>query len=113
MGPAAYALLMERELLNNAKLLVVKRRNKYVHRFKLTNMKQGLDEPAIGFESCLQPVVRTGRFKKKGKCNIANCPGEIEVDYMEEMVLNNFVRGLADEEMKSKGCYVWDFLIHC
>ena len=102
LGPAAYASLTEQELLNNAKLLVVKRRNKYVHRFKLTNMKQGLDEPAIGFEYRLQPVARTGRFKKKGKCNIADCPGEIEVDYTEEMVLDNFIRGLADEEIKSK-----------
>ena len=102
LGPATYGSLMERELLDNAKLLVVKRRNKYVHRFKLTNMKQGLDEPAIGFESRLQPTARTGRFKKKGKCNILNCPGEIEVDYTEEMVLDNVVRGLADEEIKSK-----------
>ena len=68
------------------------------------NMRQGLDEPTIGFESRLQPTARTGRFKKKGKCNIANCPGEIEVDYTEEMVLDNFVRGLTDEEIKSKVC---------
>ena len=31
-----------------------------------------------------------------------NCPGEIEVDYTEEMILDNFSRGLVDEEIKSK-----------
>ena len=34
--------------------------------------------------------------------DILNCPGELEVDYTEEMVLDNFIRGLADEEIKSK-----------
>ena len=61
-------------------------------------MKQDQDEPALGFESRLQPAARTGKFKKKGKCNILNCPGEIEFDYTED----NFIRGLADEEIKSK-----------
>ena len=99
LGPATYASLTEQELLDNAKLLVIKRWNKYVHRYNPTNMQQGHDEPAIGFESYLQSAARTGRFKKKGKCNILNCPGEIEVDYTQEMVLDNFVRGIADEEI--------------
>ena len=102
LGPAVYESLTEQELLDNAKLLVIKRRNKHVYRYKLTNLQQDHDKPAIGFESHLQSAARTGRFKKKGKCNILNCPGEIEVDYTEEMVLDNFVRGLADEEIKSK-----------
>ena len=33
-----------------------------------------------------------------------NCPGEIEVDYTEEMILDNFSRGLVYEEIKSKVC---------
>ena len=49
LGPAAYAALTEQELLDQAKLLVIKRRNKYVHRHKLNLMKQDPDEPAIGF----------------------------------------------------------------
>ena len=49
LGPAAYATLSEQGLLDNAKLLVIKRRNKYVHRYKLTHMKQGHDEPIINF----------------------------------------------------------------
>ena len=53
LGPAAYAALTEQELLDQAKLLVIKRRNKYVHCHKLNLMKKDPDEPAIGFESCL------------------------------------------------------------
>ena len=70
LGPAAYAALTEQQLLANAKLLIVKRRNKYVHHYKLNTIKQDQDEPAIEFESCLQPAARTGKFKKKG----ANAP---------------------------------------
>ena len=64
-------------------------------------MKQGHDESAIGFESPLQPAARPGKFKKKGKYNILDCSGEIDVDCTEEMVLDNFIRGLADEEIKA------------
>ena len=102
LGPATYKALTEQLLLDNAKLLVINRRNKNVHRYKLNTMKQDHDEPAIRFESRLPPAARTGKFKKKGKCNILNCPGEIELDYTEEVVLDNFIRGLADEEIKSK-----------
>ena len=90
LGPAAYAALTEQELLDQAKLLVIKRRNKYVHRHKLNLMKQDPDEPAIGFETRLQPAARTGKFKTKGKCTVLNSTGEIEVDYTEEMYLDNF-----------------------
>ena len=64
LGPAAYAALTEQELLAQAKLLIIKRRNKYVYCQKLNLMKQDRDEPAIGFESRLQPAARTGKFKK-------------------------------------------------
>ena len=102
LGPAAYAALTEQELLDQAKLLVIKRRNKYVHRHKLNLMQQDVDEPAIVFETHLHPAAITGKFTKKGKCPVLNCTGEIEVDYTEEMVLDNFIRGLSDEEIKSK-----------
>ena len=104
LGPAAYTALTEQELLAQARLLIIKRRNKYVHRHKLNLMKQDQDEPAIGFESHLQPAARKGKFKKKGKCTVLNCPGEIEVDYTEEMILDNFSRGLVYKEIKSKVC---------
>ena len=37
LGPVAYEALSEQELLDNAKLLIIKRRNKYVHCYKLTH----------------------------------------------------------------------------
>ena len=79
LGPAAYATLSEQGLLDNAKLLVIKRRNMYVHRYKLTSMKQSHDEPIIGFESRLQPAARTGKFKKKVKCNVLNWASVVDL----------------------------------
>ena len=76
LGPAAYEALTERELLEQARLLVIKRRNKYVHRHKLNLMQQDANESAIGFETRLHPAARIGKFKKKGKCPVLNCTGE-------------------------------------
>ena len=99
LGATAYEALNEQQLLNNAKQLVVKKRNKYVHRYRLTHMKQGSDEAAINFETRLQPLARVGKFKKKGKCA---CGSEVEIDYTDKMVLDNFIRGIADEEISQK-----------
>ena len=63
LGKAAYEALTERELLDQARLLVIKRRNKYVHRHKLNLMKHDPDEPAIGFKSRLQPAARTAQAR--------------------------------------------------
>ena len=38
------------------------------------------------------------KFKKKGNCT---CGMKVEVDYTDEMVLDNFICGLADKEIKS------------
>ena len=70
--PVAHAALTEQQLLANAKLLIVNRRNKYVQSYKLNTMKQDQDELAIEFESHLQPAARTGKFKKKDKCTVLN-----------------------------------------
>ena len=62
-------------------------------------MWQGSDETALSFETRLKPVARTGNFKVSGVCT---CLRPVELDYTDEMVLDNFVRGLADEEIKTK-----------
>ena len=38
LGATAYEALNEQQQLNNAKQLVVKKRNKYVHRYRLIHM---------------------------------------------------------------------------
>ena len=62
-------------------------------------MQQGPDETALNFETRLKPVARTGKFKVSGVCI---CTRQVDLDYTDEMVLDNFVRGLTDEEIKTK-----------
>ena len=99
LGVTAYDALTEQSLLEKAKELVVIRRNKLVNRMKLASMQQGPDETALNFETRLKPVARTGKFKVSGVCI---CTRQVDLDYTDEMVLDNFVRGLADEEIKTK-----------
>ena len=66
---------------------------------KLASMRQGSDKTALSFETRLKPVARTGKFKVLGVCE---CTRIVELDYTDEMVLDNFVRCLADKEIKTK-----------
>ena len=95
-GDKRYKELMEEELLKEAKQLVVKSRNKLVHRLKLATMVQGGDESITSFEIRLKPVARTGKFQVQ----CVACKGQ--ADYTDQMVLDNLIRGLADEEIKMK-----------
>ena len=83
-------------LLKETRQLVVKTRNKLVHRFKLVTMVQGGDEHIASFETRLKLVARTGRFQVEGLA----C--KEQTDYTKQMVLDNLIRGLAEEEIKRK-----------
>ena len=96
LGDQKYKELTEADLLKEARQLVVKSRNKLVHRLKLGAMVQGGDEPITSFETRLKPVARTGRFQVE----CVACKGQ--ADYTDKMVLDNLIRGLADEEIKRK-----------
>ena len=81
MGKDLYTTLTEENLMEEARKIVVKRRNNLVNRMKLQGMVQGGDEPITGFETRLKPVARTGRFKVKcQQCNL-------DVDYTDQVVL--------------------------
>ena len=96
LGKESYEALSEENLLKEAKQLVVKSRNKLVHRLKLGTMVQGGDESITSFETRLKPVARTGKFQVE----CASC--KKMTDYTDQMVLDNLIRGLADEEIKRK-----------
>ena len=67
-----------------------------VNRLKLNSLVQCWDEAITSFETRLKPLARTGKFKEKsGAC------GEKE-DYTDQMVLDNLIRGLADDDIKKK-----------
>ena len=63
VGDARYNELSEEDLLEEARQLIVKKRNKLVNRLKLSAMLQGGDKPVTSFETRLKPVTRTGKFK--------------------------------------------------
>ena len=63
LGDEKYKELTEDELLKKVRQLVVKTRNKLVHRLKLGTMVQGGDEPITSFLTRLKLVARTGRFQ--------------------------------------------------
>ena len=96
LGKGTYEALTEGNLLKEAKQLVVKSRNKLVHRLKLGTMVQGGDEPITSFETRLKPVARTGKFQVE----CSTC--KKMTDYTDQMVLDNLIRGLSDEEIKRK-----------
>ena len=96
LGKVKYEALSVGELLKEVKQLVVRSRNKLVHRLKLGTMTQDGEEPIAAFETRLKPVARIGKFQ-------VECPGcQQKVDYTDQMVLFNLIRGLADEEVKKK-----------
>ena len=95
LGETGYKNLMEDTLLDEAKKIVVKNRNKLLNRLKLSTMTQGGDDSVTSFETRLKPVARTGKFQDK--CSTGTCVGI--VDFLEQLVL---IRGLADEEIKRK-----------
>ena len=91
-GNKRYKELTEEELVTEAKQLVVKSRNKLFHRLKLATMAQGGDESITSFQTRLKPVARTGKFQVE----CVACKGQ--ADYTDHMVLDNLIRGLANEE---------------
>ena len=96
VGAVAYNGMTEDNLLEEARKMVLKKRNKLVNRLKLNSLVQGGDESITGFEIRLKPLARTGKFKEQcGTCHV-------NVDYTDQMVLDNVIRGLADEDIKKK-----------
>ena len=65
VGAKAYNEMTEVKLLEEAKKMVLKKRNKFVNRLKLNSLVQGGDEAITSFETRLKPLVRTGKFKEK------------------------------------------------
>jgi hypothetical protein len=63
LGDKKYKELTEADLLKEPRQLVVKTRNKLVHRLKLGTMVQGGDELITCFETRQKRVARPGRFQ--------------------------------------------------
>jgi hypothetical protein len=77
---------------------MVKKRNKLVNRQKLNNIIQGPEEPVQMFVANLKSMASTCLFSTK--CTEAACGKN--VDFSDDMVLYQLIRGLNDEEIKLK-----------
>ena len=98
LGQTRWEALTEPQLLEEAKLICVRARNRAVNRFKLSEMKQGPEQSFRMFLAQVEPVARTCKFSQK--CKEVSC-GAL-VDFTEQMVLDTVVRGLHDNEVKRK-----------
>ena len=97
-GSEGYDALTEDGLMEAAKGMVVKARNKLVMQLQLQKMMQGPDQPIQTYVASLKATARTCGYRIK-------CTDEVcttMVDYTNAMVLQQMIRGLADEEIQRK-----------
>ena len=107
LGQTEWDKLDEKGLLREVKDMFVKKRNRMVNRLKLQGLVQGDDQPVQQFIATLKQVARTCQYYVK--CTSASCRATI--DYSQEMVLDQLVRGLNDNEIQRKvlSCKEEDF----
>ena len=90
------AKITEAKFLEEAMKMVLKKRNKLVNRLKLNSLVHGGADAITSFVTRLKPQARTGKFKEKCEaCREA-------ADYTDQMVLDNPIRGLANDDIKKK-----------
>ena len=93
--------LPEDELLSLIQRVAVKPENQWVTREKLHSMSQDQGEPITGYAARLKGQARLCGYSKTVKCGAANCNTDVTVDFTEEVVMGDLVRGLADSEIKT------------
>ena len=98
LGQAGWDLLDEETLLANVREVFVKRRNRMVNRLKLHKMAQGPDQPVQQYVASLKQIARTCRYSIQ--CSAQGC--NTNIDYSNEMVLDQLVRGLNDDDIQKK-----------
>ena len=78
-----------------------------VNRLKLHNLLQGEDQPVQQYVDSLKQIARTCQFSVK--CTADGC--DTVVDYSQEIVLDQLVRGLNDDDVQKKvlACKEADF----
>ena len=107
LGQTGWEALTEETLLDTVRDVFVKKRNRMVNRLKLHNLLQGEDQPVQQYVASLKQIARTCQFNVK--CTSDGC--DTIVDYSQEIVLDQLVRGLNDEDVQKKvlACKEADF----
>ena len=98
LGQAGWELLTEETLLEEVRNVFVKKRNRMINRLKLHNLMQGPDQPVQQYVSSLKQIARTCQYSIV--CSRQGC--NTRVDYSQEIVLDQLVRGLNDDEIQKK-----------
>ena len=98
LGQAGWELLTEQTLLDEVRNVFVKKRNRMINRLKLHNLMQGPDQPVQQYVSSLKQIARTCQYSVP--CTRDGC--NTRVDYSQEIVLDQLVRGLNDDEIQKK-----------
>ena len=86
-------MMSEADLIASVKSLAVKMESKLVHRIRMGQCLQPPGHSIRNFHATLKGQARLGQFKVT--CH--NC--QTIVDYSEEVILDQLVRGLADKEI--------------
>lgn len=96
---AGVAALTEEALIETTMNLVVVAKSRFAYIVELEGMRQEHDERAEAFLARLKNKVRQIGLKKSRHCGCD--PGtDVEIDYSEDIVLNKFIAGLLDDEIK-------------
>ena len=98
LGQEGWDILTEETLLDNVKEVFVKKRNRMINRLKLQSQVQGPDQPVQQYIAALKQIARTCKYRVK--CSKDGC--DQNVDYSNEMVLDQLVKGLNDDEIQKK-----------
>ena len=97
-GAEGYEALTEAGLMEAAKGMVVKTRNRLVMQLQLKKILQGPDQPVQKYLASLKSVARTCKFQVK--CTDESCGKS--VDYTDAMVIQQLICDLADEQIQRK-----------
>ena len=98
LGEAGWSNLTEETLLNAVQNVFVKRRNRMINRLKLHGCVQGPDQPVQQFVANLKQIARTCCYNVQ--CSADGC--DTAIDYSNEMVLDQLIRGLNDDDIQKK-----------
>ena len=79
----------------------MKPKNVWLTREKLHLMAQDIHESITSFAARLKGQARLCGFSKTVTCDAEGCTQETTIDFTEEVVMGDVVRGLADPEVKA------------
>ena len=96
------ALQDEKDLIENVKALVVMSKSRVAAVVEMKSIKQQPEERAESFLAKLMSAGRRIGFKKKKTCTKVGCNEEIEIDFTDDIIRDDFIAGLADDEIRGE-----------